>query len=129
TENSAPPEVCHVETSADQSEGMRGDGASHGDGVGKLLPTHQRQPSVPRASALRQHPMSQVLDPEKYRPGFRMETLSEQQAVCDGARLHWQRPAGGHGATCAWCAMKTVGPPYSGKRNVRWDGKGMVNRP
>lgn len=24
--------------------------------------------------------------------------------------------------------MKTVGPPYSGKLNVRWDGKGMVNR-
>jgi len=23
--------------------------------------------------------------------------------------------------------MKTVGPPYSGKLNVRWDGKGMVN--
>ena len=22
--------------------------------------------------------------------------------------------------------MKTVGPPYSGKLNVRWDGKGMV---
>jgi len=24
---------------------------------------------------------------------------------------------------------KTVGPPDSGKLNVRWDGKGMVNRP
>jgi hypothetical protein len=22
--------------------------------------------------------------------------------------------------------MKTVGPPYAGKRPVRWDGKGMV---
>ena len=22
--------------------------------------------------------------------------------------------------------MKTVGPPYSGKLHVRWDGKGMV---
>ena len=32
------------------------------------------------------------------------------------------------GETCAWCAMKTVGPPYSGKLNVRWDGKGMVTR-
>ena len=28
--------------------------------------------------------------------------------------------------TCASCARKTVGPPYSGKLNVRWDGKGMV---
>jgi len=23
--------------------------------------------------------------------------------------------------------MKAVGPPYSGKLNVRWDGKGMAN--
>jgi hypothetical protein len=57
-----------------------------------------------------------------------METLSEQQAVGDGACLHGQRPARVHGETCAWCVMKTVGPPYSGKLHVRWDGKGMVNR-
>jgi len=25
--------------------------------------------------------------------------------------------------------VKTVGPPYSGKLNVRWDGKGMVKQP
>lgn len=25
--------------------------------------------------------------------------------------------------------MKTVGPPYSGKLNVRWDEKGMIGRP
>jgi hypothetical protein len=24
--------------------------------------------------------------------------------------------------------MKTVGPPYSGKLNVRWDEKGMIGR-
>jgi hypothetical protein len=30
---------------------------------------------------------------------------------------------------CACCGQKTVGPPDSGKLNVRWDGKGMVNRP
>ena len=27
---------------------------------------------------------------------------------------------------CARCETKTVGPPDSGKLNVRWDGKGMV---
>jgi hypothetical protein len=29
---------------------------------------------------------------------------------------------------CACFVMKTVGPPYSGKLHVRWDGKGMGNR-
>ena len=51
---------------ADQSEGIRGDGGrSDGAGVGQLLPAYQRQPSFPRVAAFRQHPFSQVLDPEK----------------------------------------------------------------
>src|SRR5919109_860533 len=41
-------------------------------------------------------------------------------------RLHRQRPARVPGETYAWCTMQTVGPPYSGKLNVRWDGKGMA---
>ena len=57
-----------------------------------------------------------------------MEEISKQQAVCDGAHLHRQRRAPVHDETCAWFKMKTIGPPYSGKLNVRWDGKGMVNR-
>src|SRR5215510_3352819 len=128
TDHEESTEVCDVATSADQPKGMRGDGEPDGDGVGQLLPAHERQPSLPRVAAFRQHALSPVLDPEKQRPGFRMETLSEQQAVCNGARLHWQRHARVHGATCAWCAQKTVGPPYSGTLNVRWDGKGMVTR-
>ena len=64
-EKKEPSEVRDVETSADQSEGIRGHGESHSDGVGQLLPAHQRQPSLPRVAAFRQHPFSQVLDPEK----------------------------------------------------------------
>ena len=33
--------------STDQPEGMRGHGESHSDGVGELLPAHERQPSFP----------------------------------------------------------------------------------
>ncbi len=119
--------------SADYPEGIHGKKDSAGLRIRGPAGYHEirgnlRQPSLPRVAAFRQHSLSQVLDPEKQRPGFRMETLSEQQAVCDGARLHRQRPAHVPGETCAWCAMKTVGPPYSGKLNVRWDGKGMVTR-
>jgi hypothetical protein len=64
----APPSRTRskgFETSADQSEGMRGDGESDGGGMGKLLPAHQRPPSVPRVAALRQPPFAQILAPEK----------------------------------------------------------------
>src|SRR5215467_2084925 len=77
------------------------------------------------AAVLCQHSLSTLLDPKKERPGVRMAVLSEPQAVCDGLSIYWQRPAGVHGETCAWWTVKTVGPPYSGKLNVRWDGKGM----
>src|SRR5262245_66613882 len=63
TEDSEPPEVHNVATSTDQPEGIRGDGQSDSDGVGKLLPAHERQPSFPCASSLRQYPFSPVLDP------------------------------------------------------------------
>src|SRR4029434_911558 len=119
---------CQCAAGQNHSEGVRGDVEPDGDGVGQLLPPHQRQPGIPRIAAVRQYSLSPVLDPEKESPGCRVETFHEQQAVCDGARLHWQRHAHVPGETCAWCAMKTVGPPYSGKLNVRWDGKGMVNR-
>src|SRR5262249_29632041 len=55
-----------------------------------------------------------------------MEALSEQQAVCDGLGLYRQRPAGGCDETCAWWPVKTVGPPDSGKLNVRGEGKGRA---
>jgi RNA-directed DNA polymerase len=63
--NSEQTEIYNVKTSANQSEGIRGYGEPGGDGVGELLPAHQCQPGVPRVAALRQHPLSQVLDPEK----------------------------------------------------------------
>src|SRR5499426_925803 len=65
TEDSESPEVHNIATSTDQPAGLRGNGESYCDGVGELLPAHERQPSFPWASALRQYPFSQVLDPEK----------------------------------------------------------------
>src|SRR5215475_6252053 len=64
----APPaypefRLHNVATSTDQPTGIRGDGQSDSDGVGELLPAHERQPSFPWASALRQYPFSPVLDP------------------------------------------------------------------
>src|SRR5262249_33667334 len=80
-EDTEQAEIPHVTTGADQSAGIRGKGQSGDDGVGQLLPAHQRQPSIPRAATLRQHSFSSLLDPEKYRPAVRVETLSEPHAV------------------------------------------------
>ncbi len=62
-------------------------------------------------------------------PRLRVETISQSETVCHGNHLHWQRFHQVRESNCACSAMKTVGPPYSGKLNVRWDGKGMVKEP
>jgi hypothetical protein len=128
TDEAAPPAVHPVAPSTAQPAGRRGDGPAARAGVGDRLPAHARPPGLPWAAALRPEPCAPVLAPTQSRPGCRRETRSAPQAVGAGARLQRQRPAHVPGAICAWCAIKTVGPPYSGKLHVRWAGKGRGTR-
>jgi Reverse transcriptase (RNA-dependent DNA polymerase) len=59
----------------------------------------------------------------------RVEAIPECGSVRPRNDLHRERSHQVRVRVCACRVTKTVGPPDSGKLNVRWDGKGMVNRP
>ena len=60
---------------------------------------------------------------------FLEPSIPKCDSVRPGNDLHRERSHQVRVRVCACCGKKTVGPPDSGKLNVRWDGKGMVNRP
>jgi hypothetical protein len=60
--------------------------------------------------------------------GFGWKKYPNKRLYAMGHYLHRQRPYQVSEGSCACLVTKAVGPPYSGKLNVRWDGKGMGTR-
>ena len=58
------------------------------------------------------------------RPRLWVEEVPECGSVRPRDDLHRERSHQVRMKVCACCVRKTVGPPDSGKPNVRWDGKG-----
>lgn len=96
--------------------------------MGELLSSYQCESRLSEIAAIYQHPLSSVSDLSKQAPRLRMETISRRETVCDGNHLHreWTHPI--RESSCACFVTKAVGPPDSGKPNVRWDGKGIVKQ-
>src|SRR5215472_1252296 len=95
--------------------------------MGSVLPPHQRERRLSSFAAIHQHSLSPIPELPQQRSWLRMEEISECGSVCPRHHLHRERSHWVRALACACCVTKTVGPPDSGKLNVRWDGKGMVN--
>src|SRR5215471_21149477 len=95
--------------------------------MGKLLSPHQCEQRLSQLATIHQHSLPALLELSSSRSRLRMEEVSECGSVCPRDHLHRERSHRVRMIACARCETKTVGPPDSGKLNVRWDGKGMAN--
>src|SRR3984893_15140822 len=116
----------HQAAGPNQARGVCQSGESNCAGMGELLSPHQCQRRFSALAAIHQHSLSPVSELSQYRPRLRVEEIPECGSVYPGHHLHRERSHQVRVKVCACCGTKTVGPPDSGKLNVRWDGKGMV---
>src|SRR5271157_1248665 len=94
--------------------------------MGELLSPYQCEQRVPKLATIHQHSLSSVLELSPSRSRLRVEEIPECDSVRPRHDLHREWSHRVRALACACRVTKTVGPPDSGKLNVRWDGKGMV---